>query len=163
MASVNKIIIVGNLGADPEMRYLPSGDPVANMRVATTEKWKDKQGNQQEHTEWHRCNMFGRLAEIAGQYLKKGSSVYLEGRVRTRKWTDQAGVEKFSTEINVDQIQMLDGKRGDTGAAPSTQKPLARPAAAKPADGYGGDGGFSAMDDDIPFRQAYPRAAWSVI
>jgi single-strand DNA-binding protein len=151
MASVNKIIIVGNLGADPEMRYLPSGDPVANMRVATTEKWKDKQGNQQEHTEWHRCNMFGRLAEIVGQYLKKGSSVYLEGRVRTRKWTDQAGVEKFSTEINVDQIQMLDGKRGDTGAAPATQKPLARPAADKPAAGYGGDGGFDGMADDVPF------------
>lgn len=166
MASVNKIIIVGNLGADPEVRYLPSGDPVANMRVATTEKWKDKQGNQQEHTEWHRCNMFGRLAQIAAEYLKKGSSVYVEGRVRTRKWTDQAGVDKFSTEINVDQIQMLDGKRGDTGAAPAGQKPLARPAApAKAAGdaGYGGDGGFSAMDDDIPFRQAYPRAAWSVI
>jgi single-strand DNA-binding protein len=143
MASVNKLIIVGNLGADPEVRYLPSGDAVANLRVATTEKWKDKASGVKEHTEWHRCNLFGRLAQVAAEYLKKGSSVYIEGRVRTRKWTDQAGVDKYSTEVNVDQLQMLGGRAegGQTARA------------AKPAQSQGApaSGGFDDMDDDIPF------------
>jgi single-strand DNA-binding protein len=144
MASVNKLIIVGNLGADPEVRYLPSGDAVANLRVATTEKWKDKaSGDVKEHTEWHRCNLFGRLAQVAAEYLKKGSSVYIEGRVRTRKWTDQAGVDKYSTEVNVDQLQMLGGRA--EGGQPAR--------AAKPAQNQGApaSGGFDDMDDSIPF------------
>ena len=113
MASVNKVILVGNLGADPETRYLPSGDAVTNIRLATTDRYKDKQsGDFKEATEWHRIAFFGKLAEIAGQYLKKGSSVYIEGRIRTRKWTDQAGQDKYSTEIVADQMQMLGGRQG---------------------------------------------------
>ncbi|SDD57744.1 single-strand binding protein [Cupriavidus sp. YR651] len=113
MASVNKVILVGNLGADPETRYLPSGDAVTNIRLATTDRYKDKQsGEFKEATEWHRIAFFGKLAEIAGQYLKKGSSVYIEGRIRTRKWQDQSGQEKYSTEIVADQMQMLGGGRG---------------------------------------------------
>ncbi|WP_416047341.1 single-stranded DNA-binding protein [Cupriavidus basilensis] len=108
MASINKVILVGNLGADPETRYLPSGDAVSNIRLATTDRYKDKtSGEMKEATEWHRIAFFGKLAEIAGQYLKKGSQVYIEGRIRTRKWTDQAGVEKYSTEIVAEQMQML--------------------------------------------------------
>jgi single-strand DNA-binding protein len=150
MASVNKLIIVGNLGADPEVRYLPSGDAVANLRVATTEKWKDKaSGEVKEHTEWHRCNLFGRLAQVAAEYLKKGSSVYIEGRIRTRKWTDQAGVDKYSVEVQVDQLQMLGG-RSEGGAAPQQQ----RQQQAKPQQQHAkapSGGGFDEMDDDIPF------------
>ena len=105
MASVNKVIIVGNLGRDPEMRYLPSGDAVANVTIATTDRYRDKQsGENKEITEWHRVNFFGKLAEIVGQYLRKGSQVYIEGSLRTRKWTDQAGVEKYSTEIRADTM-----------------------------------------------------------
>ncbi len=115
MASVNKVIIVGNLGRDPEMRTFPSGDQVANVTVATTDKWKDKQtGEMKEATEWHRITFNGRLAEIAGQYLRKGSQVYVEGSLRTRKWTDQSGVERYSTEIRADSLQML-GQRQDGG------------------------------------------------
>ena len=115
MASVNKVILVGNLGADPETRYMPSGDAVTNLRLATTDRYKDKQsGEMKEATEWHRVSMFGKLAEIAGQYLKKGSSVYIEGRIRTRKWQDQSGQDKYSTEIVADQMQMLGG-RGQGG------------------------------------------------
>ncbi len=111
MASVNKVILVGNLGADPEVRYLPSGDAVANLRLATTDRYKDKaSGEMKESTEWHRVSFFGRLAEVANEYLKKGSSVYVEGRIRTRKWTDQSGVEKYSTEIVGEQMQMLGGR-----------------------------------------------------
>ncbi|MDF0506417.1 single-stranded DNA-binding protein [Burkholderia cenocepacia] len=128
MASVNKVIIVGNLGADPEVRYLPSGDAVANVRVATTDRYKDKaSGDFKEMTEWHRISFFGRLAEIASEYLKKGSSIYVEGRIRTRKWQGQDGQDRYSTEIVADQMQMLGGRssggRGD-GA------------------GHGGDGDF---------------------
>lgn len=113
MASVNKVILVGNLGADPEVRYLPSGDAVANLRLATTDRYKDKaSGEMKESTEWHRVSFFGRLAEVANEYLKKGSSVYVEGRIRTRKWTDQSGVEKYSTEIVGEQMQMLGGRSG---------------------------------------------------
>ena len=108
MASINKVIIVGNLGKDPEMRSFPNGDQVANVSIATTDRWKDKtSGEMKEATEWHRINFNGRLAEIVGQYLKKGSQVYVEGSLRTRKWTDKDGVEKFTTEIRADQMQML--------------------------------------------------------
>jgi single-strand DNA-binding protein len=108
MASVNKVIIVGNVGRDPETRYMPSGDAVTNISVATSDRYKDKQtGEMKENTEWHRIAFFGKLAEIAGQYLKKGSQVYVEGRLRTRKWTDQSGQEKYSTEIIADSMQML--------------------------------------------------------
>ena len=113
MSSVNKVIIVGHLGRDPEMRTFPSGDAVANVTIATTDKWKDKQsGEMREATEWHRVVFNGRLAEIAGQYLRKGSLVYVEGSLRTRKWTDQSGVEKFTTEIRADQMQMLGARQG---------------------------------------------------
>jgi single-strand DNA-binding protein len=113
MASVNKVILVGNLGADPETRYMPSGDAVTNLRLATTDRYKDKQsGEMKEATEWHRVAMFGKLAEIAAQYLRKGSSVYIEGRIRTRKWQDQSGQDKYSTEIVADQMQMLGSRQG---------------------------------------------------
>ena len=119
MASVNKVIIVGNLGRDPEMRTFPSGDQVANVTIATTDKWKDKQsGEMKEATEWHRVVFNGRLAEIVGQYLRKGSQVYVEGSLRTRKWTDQSGVEKYSTEIRADQMQMLGSRQGMGGGQP---------------------------------------------
>jgi len=147
MASVNKVIIVGNLGRDPEMRTFPSGDQVANVTIATTDKWKDKQtGEMKEATEWHRVTFNGRLAEIAGQYLRKGAQVYVEGSLRTRKWTDQSGVEKYSTEIRADQMQMLGGKPegGATRAAPA---PRPAPAPAPPQSS-----GFDEFDSsDVPF------------
>ncbi len=116
MASVNKVILVGNLGADPEVRYLPSGDAVANIRLATTDRYKDKaSGEMKEATEWHRVSFFGRLAEIVSEYLKKGSSVYLEGRSRTRKWQAQDGTDRYSTEIVAEQMQMLGGRGGSMG------------------------------------------------
>src|SRR2546427_8056080 len=119
MASVNKVIIVGNLGADPETRYTPSGDAVTNIRVATTDRWKDKaSGEMKEATEWHRIAFFGRLAEVAGEYLKKGSQVYVEGSLRTRKWQDKEGKERTTTEIVADRMQMLGSRQGagHTGA-----------------------------------------------
>lgn len=141
MASVNKVIIIGNLGRDPEMRYMPSGDALANIAVATTDKWKDKAtGEQREATEWHRIGFFGKLAEIAGQYLKKGSQVYIEGSLRTRKYTDKDGIERYSTEIRADTMKMLGGRQDDSGGAP------ARPKSARPASTAEPD-----MDDDIPF------------
>ncbi|MFC0403151.1 single-stranded DNA-binding protein [Paraburkholderia rhizosphaerae] len=175
MASVNKVILVGNLGADPEVRYMPSGDAVANIRLATTDRYKDKaSGEMKEMTEWHRVSFFGRLAEIVSEYLKKGSSVYIEGRIRTRKWQAQDGTDRYSTEIIADQMQMLGGRRIDNGGdddfeqgrrAPTRQP--ARSAAApdigtraqppQPSHGGGGGtrapagGGFDEMDDDIPF------------
>ena len=169
MASVNKVIVVGNLGRDPEMRSFPSGDQIANITVATTDKWKDKQsGEMKEATEWHRIVFNGRLAEIAGQYLRKGSQVYVEGSLRTRKWTDKDGIEKYTTEIRADQMQMLGSRQGMGGggggqddggsqdgggyqapqrsAAPAARAPARpAPAAAKSASG------FDDMDDDIPF------------
>jgi len=154
MASVNKVILIGNLGADPETRYLPSGDAVANIRIATSEKWKDKSGEQQEHTEWHRIAFFGKLAEIAGEYLKKGSPVYIEGRIRTRKWQDKEGQDKYSTEIVADRMQMLGGRGGGSGGSESMKR---EPAAAeaggggKPQQSKKGGGAFDQMDDDIPF------------
>lgn len=148
MASINKVIIVGNLGRDPEMRTFPSDDQVANVTIATTDKWKDKQtGEMKEATEWHRVVFNGRLAEIAGQYLRKGSQVYVEGSLRTRKWTDQAGVEKYSTEVRADQMQMLGGKSGGSDApAPTPQRQAQAPA---PRGSTGS--GFDGMDSDIPF------------
>ncbi|MFX1802413.1 single-stranded DNA-binding protein [Paraburkholderia sp. A1RO-5] len=118
MASVNKVILVGNLGAEPEVRYLPSGDAVANIRLATTDRYKDKaSGEFKEMTEWHRVAFFGRLAEIVSEYLKKGSSVYIEGRIRTRKWQAQDGTDRYSTEIVADQMQMLGGRSSGGGSS----------------------------------------------
>ena len=154
MASVNKVILIGNLGADPDTRYLPSGDAVANIRIATSEKWKDKSGEQQEHTEWHRIAFFGKLAEIAGEYLKKGSPVYIEGRIRTRKWQDKEGQDKYSTEIVADRMQMLGGRGGGSGGSePMKREPAAAEAGGggKPQQAKKGGGAFDQMDDDIPF------------
>jgi len=163
MASVNKVIVVGNLGRDPEMRSFPSGDQVANVTIATTDKWKDKQtGEMKEATEWHRVAFNGRLAEIVGQYLRKGSQVYVEGSLRTRKWTDKDGIEKYTTEIRADQMQMLGSRQGmggpggDDGGgyeAPRQSAPARAPAAAPrqaPAASKAASG-FDDMDDDIPF------------
>jgi single-strand DNA-binding protein len=148
MASVNKVILVGNLGADPETKYLPSGDAFSNIRLATTDRYKDKAtGEMKETTEWHRVSFFGKLAEIVTQYLKKGSSVYIEGKIRTRKWTDNAGVEKYSTEIVADQMQMLGGR--SEGGAPQQRQQQAKPQRAStpaPANDQ-----FDDMDDPIPF------------
>lgn len=110
MSSVNKVILIGNLGKDVELKYLPSGDAVTNISVATTETWKDKAGEKQEQTEWTRVAMFGKTAEIAGKYLKKGSQVYIEGKLQTKKWTDKEGQERYSTEVRCDRMQMLGGK-----------------------------------------------------
>jgi single-strand DNA-binding protein len=167
MASVNKVIIVGNLGKDPEMRSFPSGDQVANVTIATTDKWKDKQsGEMKEATEWHRIVFNGRLAEIVGQYLRKGSQVYVEGSLRTRKWTNKDGVDQYTTEIRADQMQMLGSRQGMGGPAsqddgggdgggyqPRAAAPARAPAAAPrqaPAPSKAASG-FDDMDDDIPF------------
>ncbi|WP_281718573.1 single-stranded DNA-binding protein [Pandoraea apista] len=167
MASVNKVILVGNLGADPEVRYLPSGDAVANIRLATTDRYKDKQsGEFKEMTEWHRVSFFGRLAEIVNEYLKKGSSVYIEGRIRTRKYQAQDGTDRYSTEIVADQMQMLGGRGGEGGGGGG----YSRGGGGDEGGGGGGysrgggggggrqqapakqsGGGFDDMDDDIPF------------
>ena len=134
MASVNKVILIGNLGKDVEMRYMTNGDAIANMTIATTENWKDKSGEKQEKTEWHRISMFGRLAEVAGEYLKKGSSVYLEGKLQTRKWQDKEGNDRYTTEIVANEMKMLGGK------------PDGKPADDKPKREPGAD-----IDEDIPF------------
>lgn len=158
MASVNKVILVGNLGADPETRFMPNGDAVANIRMATTESWKDKAtGEKKEITEWHRVVFFRKLAEIVGQYLKKGSAVYIEGRIRTRKWQDKDGQERYTTEIEANEMQMLGGRSSASssggeaeygGSMPSSSAagPSAphKPAAQKAPS-------FEDMDDDIPF------------
>jgi len=148
MASVNKVILIGNLGADPETRYLPSGDAVTNIRIATTDTWKDKSGEKQEHTEWHRVAFFGKLAEIAGEYLKKGSPVYVEGRIRTRKWQDKEGQERYSTEIVADRMQLLGGRSG--GADAMNREPATAAAGGAKTPAKKG-GAFDEMDDDIPF------------
>jgi single-strand DNA-binding protein len=152
MASLNRVMLIGNLGADPEMRYLPSGDAVANIRIATTESWKDKaSGEKKEETEWHRVSFFGKLAEIAGEYLKKGSPVYVEGRIKTRKWQDKDGQDRYSTEVVADRMQML-GSRGGMGA-PSSDGDEERPRSAAPAKPSSGKSGakFDDFEDDIPF------------
>lgn len=141
---INKVIIVGNLGADPEVRYMPSGGAVANISVATSESWKDKQtGEQQERTEWHRIVFFNRLAEIVGEYLRKGSKVYVEGSLRTRKWQDQNNVERYTTEIVASEMQMLDSRGGASmgGGRPQQQAQSSAPAEPVSED----------FDDDIPF------------
>jgi single-strand DNA-binding protein len=154
MASVNKVIIVGNLGADPETRYLPSGEAVTNIRVATTETWKDKQsGEKKEATEWHRVAFFGRLAEIAGEYLKKGSQVYVEGSLRTRKWQDKDGQDRYTTEIRGDEMKML-GRReggGEPRNQPAMDSKAAEPRGAAPAAAKKPAGKFDDLEDDIPF------------
>lgn len=144
MASVNKAIIIGHLGRDPESRYLPSGEAVCNFSVATSESWKDKTtGEKKELTEWHRISAFGKLAEICGEYLKKGSQVYVEGRIQTRKWQDKDGQDRYTTEIRADQMRMLGGK-------PDGQRQES-PGTATPKKEYDGKGGFDDMDSDIPF------------
>jgi len=160
MASVNKVIIIGNLGRDPETRYMPEGGAITNISVATTEKWKDKNGEMQEKTEWHRVAFFGKLAEIAGEYLKKGSQVYVEGRLQTRKWQDKDGADKYTTEIVANQMQMLGSRQGmgggdraggggGGGERAEAGEGGGQRAAAKPAAKSGGK--FDDFEDDIPF------------
>ena len=145
---INKVIIIGNLGQDPETRYMPSCSAVTNFTVATNESWKDKQtGEQKDRTEWHRVAMFGRLAEIAAEYLRKGSQVYIEGKIRTRKWQDQQGNDKYTTEIIADEMQMLGGRSG--GGAPAMGGGSGGPPPGSPSDSGGGSPGE--FDDDIPF------------
>lgn len=150
---INKVILVGNLGADPDTRYMPSGKAVTNIRIATSESWKDRQtGDQQERTEWHSVVMYDKLGEIAAEYLRKGSQVYVEGKLRTRKWQDKEGKDRYTTEIIADQMQMLGG-RGGAGGPPSGgsggESRQSRPAPAEERGPPAGDeGGF---DDDIPF------------
>jgi len=170
MASVNKVILVGNLGRDPEVRTFPNGDRVANVTIATTDRWKDKQTNEmREATEWHRIVFNARLAEIVEQYLRKGSQIYVEGSLRTRKWTDKDGIEKYTTEIRADQMQMLGSRQGmgapsgdddsfdggSSGNNYSRPAPASRPAAPRtapaPAPAPSRSSGFDDMDDDIPF------------
>ena len=155
MASINKVIIVGNLGADPETKYLPSGDAVTNIRVATTDTWKDKaSGEKKEETEWHRVVFRGKLAEIAGEYLKKGSQVYVEGRLRTRKWQDKDGQDRYTTEIMATEMKML-GSRAGAGepreAPPEPRAAEPRAAEARPAPAKKPAGKFDDLEDDIPF------------
>ncbi len=162
MASVNKVILVGNLGRDPEVRYMPNGEAVANFSIATTDNWKDKSGVKQEKTEWHNIVMYRRLAEIAGEYLKKGRPVYVEGRLQTRKW-EKDGVTRYTTEIVADQMQMLgSGRDGGSasyddmgqGAGPDDYNqapPRASTPAQAPASKPAGGGNFDDFDDDIPF------------
>ncbi len=153
MASINKVIIVGNLGRDPENRYMPSGEQVTSIAVATTDRWRDKaSGEQKEATEWHRVSFFGKLAEIAGQYLKKGSQVYIEGRLRTRKYTDKEGIERYATEIIADTMQMLGSRPGQGEPVEDRGGQSRQPAgggASRPAPSRAPN--LSDMDDDIPF------------
>lgn len=153
---INKVILVGNLGQDPEVRYSQSGSAICSLSIATSESWKDKEGNQQERTEWHRCKVFGKLAEICGEYLKKGRQVYIEGALRTEKYTDKAGVEKYSTDVIVSEMQMLGGKEGESGG--QRERP-ARGGSSRPAPNPGpatGDDPFPS--DDVPF--ATNRGGW---
>ena len=154
MASVNRVTLVGNLGRDPESRTFPSGDQVCNVTIATTDRWKDKQsGEMKEATEWHRVTFNGRLAEIAAQYLRKGSQVYVEGSLRTRKWTDKDGVEKYSTDIRADSMQMLGSKQGNTAdEGGQISKMVSERQRQAPAPAPRASSGFDDMDDDIPFR-----------
>jgi single-strand DNA-binding protein len=159
MASVNKVILVGNLGADPETRYMPNGDAVANIRLATSEQWTDKaSGEKREATEWHRVVFYRKLAEIVGQYLKKGSSVYVEGRIRTRKWQDKEGQERYTTEIEANEMKMLGGRQNasssggeaEYGGSMPSSAPAATPSGNRPAPAKKSPS-FEDMDDDIPF------------
>lgn len=144
MASINKAILIGNLGKDPETKFMPDGKAVANITVATSESWKDKSGEKQERTEWHRVSFFGKLAEIVGQYLKKGSQVYVEGRIQTRKWQDKDGNERYTTEIIGDEMKMLDKKGDGGGYSADNAAPRNNPTAPTKQNAVAGD-------DDIPF------------
>ena len=141
MASVNKVILVGNLGKDPEVRYSANGDAIANITVATTDSWKDKSGDKQERTEWHRVSFFGKLAEIAGEYLKKGSQIYIEGRLQTRKWQDKEGQDRYTTEIIADRMQMLGSK---LSLCNDNSEPIRKKQAQNGSD-------FDEMGEDVPF------------
>lgn len=162
MASVNKVILIGNLGKDPETRYMPSGEAVTNITLATTESWKDKNsGDKREATEWHRVVFFRKLAEIASQYLRKGSQVYIEGSLKTRKWQDQSGQDRYTTEIVADEMRMLGSRQGGgggSGTADYDAPPMEGAPQGKPSGPSGGGssagssgGGFGDMEDDIPF------------
>jgi single-strand DNA-binding protein len=156
MASVNKVILIGNLGRDPETRFLPDGGAITNISIATTDVWKDKSGDKQEKTEWHRVAFFGKLAEIAGEYLKKGSQVYVEGRLQTRKWQDKEGHEKFTTEIIADRMQMLGSRAGMGGAAAGAEGDRGHEGGSSGAgsskpQAKGGAAKFDDFEDDIPF------------
>lgn len=146
---VNKVIIVGNLGNDPEVRYMPNGNAVANLSVATSESWKDQQGQQQEKTEWHRVTMYRRLAEIAGEYLKKGSQIYLEGKLQTRKWQDQSGNDRYTTEIIADKMQMLGSNNGQSNNQQGRQQ--ATPNVTQAVSNAQSNDVDMSFDDDIPF------------
>ena len=152
---INKVILVGNLGQDPETRYMPNGKAVTNLRIATSESWKDKQtGEQREQTEWHSIVMYDKLAEIAAEYLRKGSQVYVEGKLRTRKWQDKEGRDRYTTEINANEMQMLGGRGGDRGGAggagtDSRSEPRPTATAERKPVAAGETGGE--FDDDIPF------------
>lgn len=154
MASVNKVILIGNLGKDPEVRYTPDNSAITNITLATTYTWKDRQsGDKKEETEWHRVAFFGRLAEVAGEYLKKGSPVYVEGRLRTRKWQDKEGKDRYTTEIVADAMQLL-GSRSGMGGGDTSERATSAPsssgtAAAAPSKGAGAR--FDDFEDDIPF------------
>ena len=149
MASVNKVILIGNLGKDPDLRYMPGGEAVANITLATSETWKDKTGAKQEKTEWHRVTFYRKLAEIVGEYLKKGSSVYVEGRLETRKWTDKSGTDRYTTEVIANEMRMLGSKSGGSSFEGESKNNKTSPpkdsAASTPNSGFGD------MDDDIPF------------
>ena len=154
MASVNRVTLIGNLGADPETRFMPNGDAVANIRLATTESWKDKaSGEKKEITEWHRVVLYRKLGEIAGQYLKKGSTVYIEGRIRTRKWQDKEGQDRYTTEIEANEMQMLGGKQSGESAPSQPQRNAQGATKASIGD----------MDDEIPFTPHGAGRAWRVI
>jgi len=140
MSSLNKAMIIGRLGNDPDMRYLPSGEAVANLSIATSETWKDKDGNKKESTEWHRVSFFGKIAEVCGQYLKKGGLVYVEGKIQTRKWQDKEGQDRYTTEIRGERMQMLSGRADGTS---NNIAPKETP--------QGSDGGFNDFESDIPF------------
>jgi single-strand DNA-binding protein len=155
MASVNKVILIGNLGKDPDIRYMPGGDAVANITLATSETWKDKTGAKQEKTEWHRVTFYRKLAEIVGEYLKKGSSVYVEGRLETRKWTDKTGTDRYTTEIIANEMRMLGSKSGGSSSEGENKNNKTTPpknsATSNNNTASTTNSGFGDMDDDIPF------------
>ena len=148
MASVNRVILIGNIGKDPDIRHMPNGDAVANIGLATTESWKDKSGEKQEKTEWHKVAFFGKLAEIVGEYCKKGSAIYIEGRIQTRKWQDKEGQDRYTTEIIADRMQMLGGKTQESGV---TDEQMRNRKAAREVNKPSDPGSFEDFQDDIPF------------
>jgi single-strand DNA-binding protein len=156
MASLNKVILIGNLGKDPETRYMPNGEAVTNITIATTETWKDKAGEKQEKTEWHRITFYRRLAEIAGEYLKKGSQIYVEGRLETRKWQDKEGKDRYTTEVIASEMKML-GSRAGMGGGDSSERDgppsqgSSKPSGASSGAAKGGAAKFDDFEDDIPF------------